>query len=73
MPEDLAATLSRDNHNGHINIKNTKLELYRNSFIFRGALLWNKLPRILRVEKQLGQFKRDLREWIAKNIPRFDD
>ena len=73
VPEDLAATLSRDNHNGHINIKNTRLELYRNSFIFRGALLWNKLPRILRVGKQLGQFKTDLREWIAKNIPRFDE
>ena len=70
VPEDLAATLSRDNHNGHINIKNTRLELYRNSFIFRGALLWNKLPRILRVGKQLGQFKT---EWIAKNIPRFDE
>ena len=73
VPEDLAATLGRDNHNGHIIMKNTKLEIYRNSFVFRGAVLWNKLPRLLRVGEKLGKFKSDLKNWIVENVPRFDE
>ena len=73
MPEDLATTPGRDNHNGHIIMKNTKLDMYRNSFVFRGAVLWNKLPRLLRVGEKLGKFKSDLKNWIVKNVPRFDE
>ena len=71
-PEDLALMLSRDNHNGHIILKNTQLGLYRNSFVFRGSLLWNKLPPILRKETKLIKFKKSLRNWVLENIPRFD-
>ena len=34
-PENLPLLLSRDNHNGHITMKNPKLELYRDSFTYR--------------------------------------
>ena len=54
-------------------IKNTKLGLYRNSFVFRGSILWNKLPQMLRNETKLIKFKNCLRKWVLENIPRFDD
>ena len=50
---------------------NPKLHVYKESFIFRGAILWNKLPRILRTATKIGKFKKDIREWIASNVPRF--
>jgi hypothetical protein len=71
-PEHLAGILASDNHNGHIIMKNTQLSLYRNSFVFRGSLLWNKLPRMLRTETKLSKFKKDLRKWVVGNISRFD-
>ena len=71
-PEDLALMMSRDNHNGHIILKNTQLGLYRNSIVFRGSLLWNKLPPMLRNETKLIKFKKCLRNWVLENIPRFD-
>ena len=70
-PEHLASILCRENHNGHIIMMNPKLQVYKESFIFRGAILWNKLPRILRTGTKIGKFKKDIREWIARNIPRF--
>ena len=71
-PEHLAEILSKDNHNGHIVMKNTRLELYRNSFVFRGSLLWNRLPRSLRIETKLSMFKKGLRSWVVENISRYD-
>ena len=70
-PENLARILRLDNHNGHIIMKNTQLSLYRSSFVFRGSLLWNKLPRELRLEPKLSKFKKNLREWVLENIARF--
>ena len=69
-PEELGVILTRDNHNGHI-MKNTQLSLYRNSFVFRGSLLWNKLPREIRLETKMSQFKNHLRKWLLENIERF--
>ena len=66
-PEELGVILTRDNHNGHI-MKNTQLSLYRNSFVFRGSLLWNKLPREIRLETKMSQFKKHLRKWLLENI-----
>ena len=70
-PEELGVMLTRDNHNGHIIMKNTQLSLYRNSFVFRGSLLWNKLPREIRLESKMSQFKKHLRKWLLENIERF--
>ena len=37
-PEDLASILTRENITGHIRMKNIELGLYRENFIFRGAV-----------------------------------
>ena len=52
-------------------MKNTELGLYRNSFVFRGSLLWNKLPGTLKTQKKISRFKPGLKEWVTHNIPRF--
>ena len=73
VPENLARTMSRKNHNGFIIIKNTRLQLYRDSFAFRGSLLWNKLPRTVRNEPTLSKFKIYAKQWVLQMISRFDD
>ena len=72
-PEILAKKLLRENHNGHIIVPNVQLSLYRSSFSFRGAILWNRLPREIRDENSKQIFKSQLRCWIVKNTQRFDD
>ena len=72
-PEDLATILSRENNTKHIIMKNTNLVLYRQSFMFRGAVLWNRLTLDLRKETTIMQFKRNLRGWIKENVSRFND
>ena len=73
QPEQLAAKLTKDNRQGRIMLKNVQLGLYRNGFIYRGSVLWNKLPENLRNEKKLGPFKRILKSWIEANLSRFDE
>ena len=70
-PEYLAGYLLRDNLYGRIIVENSALGLYRNSFIYRGSTLWNKLPRDLRSEMKIGVFKRKLKRWVEANIDRF--
>ena len=72
-PEYLYRLLSRDNHNGHIIVKNVQLGLYRSSFVFRGAVLWNKLPRSMRHNCKETSFKSVLNKWIRENVHRFED
>ena len=68
--EHLADILTRDN--GRIIMKNSRLVLYRNSFIFRGSILWNKLPGPLRNIEKIGNFKKDVRSWVEAHVVRFD-
>ena len=70
-PEYLAELLGKDNKQGHIIIENTKLELYRDSFVFRGSVMWNKLPKNLRIEQKIGSFKRSLKTWVLDSVPRY--
>ena len=72
-PEHLYRLLGRDNHNGHIIVKNVQLGLYRSSFVFRGAVLWNKLPRSMRHNCKETSFKSVLNKWIKENVNRFED
>ena len=67
-PEYLFQALGRDNRNGHIIVENRKLGLYKNSFVPRGSVLWNKLPGVLKTTKTVGRFKSDLRKWVAENV-----
>jgi hypothetical protein len=70
-PEDLAGILSRDNNTGHIIMKNTQLGLYRDSFVFRVSVLWNRLPNDLRKETKIKKFKKGVRSWVDDNVARF--
>ena len=69
-PEYLFGILGRDNSTGHIIMKNKQLGLYRNGFIFRGSVLWNKLPKEIRFETKMGKFKKGLRKWVFDNVAR---
>ena len=70
-PEYLARTLSRDNYRGNIVVENSRLGLFKKSFIPRGSTLWNSLPKDLRRIPKLGTFKKELRKRIMDNIKRF--
>ena len=72
QPEYLSNFLTRDNILGNIIVQNSNLGLYRNSFTYRGSVLWNKLPRAIRTEIKIGTFKKKVRAWIVQNVPRFN-
>ena len=71
-PEYLSRILKRENHNGQIIMKNVLLQLYRSSFVFRGAVLWNRIPRSLREDDCEKSFKLGVREWVLNNVNRFN-
>ena len=73
QPEYLANILTRDNMYGNIIVQNSSLELFRNSFTYRGSVLWNRLPKHTRKEIKIGTFKKRIKTWIVENVPRFDD
>ena len=70
-PEYLATALGRDNRCGNIIVSNSKLGLYKKSFVPRGSVLWNRLPKSLRNQKKVGKFKKDLRTWVAEHVEKF--
>ena len=70
-PEYLAKSLCRDNINGHIIIKPTRLSLLQKSFKFRGACAWNELPSTVRNLHGIASFKTALKLWIKQNTKRF--
>ena len=65
-PEYLARPLCRDNKQGNIVMENTRLGIYRSSFIFRGSVMWN-----CKLEKKVGKFKMGLKKWVMEKILRF--
>ena len=73
QPEYLANFLTRDNILGNIIVQNGNLGLYRNSFAYKGSVLWNKLPRAIRTEMKIGTFKKKVRTWVDENVPRFNN
>ena len=70
-PEYLAKSLCRDNINGHIMIKPTRLSLLQKSFKFRGACAWNELPCTVRSLPNIASFKKALKSWIKQSTKRF--
>ena len=72
-PEHLASHLCWDNIYENIIVQNNKLGLYRDSFVYRGSTLWNKLPKSLRKESKIGTFKTKLVTWVEEKIARFDN
>ena len=53
---------------GILTIPHYKLSLSREGFIYRGAILFNKLDRNIREEKDTKQFKKNARDWVKNNI-----
>ena len=72
-PEHLAQTFKYENRLGHLIVPNTDLEIARKSFSVRAANQWNQLAFSLRSTKKIGDFKKGLKLWIEKNVPRFPD
>ena len=70
-PEYLGTIMSRDNRQDKIIIPNTMLTLAKNSFCYRGAEQWNRLPEYIRKTKKIGQFKSQLKKWITQNVEQF--
>ena len=63
--------MSRDNRAEKIIIPNTTLTQAKNSFSYRAAAQWNKLPDFIRQTKKIGQFKTQLKKWITQNVAQF--
>ena len=72
-PEYLARYLTNDIRTGNILEPNLKLGLAQKSFCFRGATDWNSLPFSIRNSAKIGEFKGKLKQWVMKNISRFQD
>ena len=70
-PEYLSEILTRDNRLNKIIIPNSNLTLAKQSFCFRGAEDWNKLPIEIRACRKIGTFKTKLRSWILDNTSQF--
>ena len=51
-----------------VKVPNYNLDISRAGFIYRGAKLFNKLPRALREEERTEVFKKELKIWVRKNV-----
>ena len=70
-PEMLASLLAKENRNNRIIPPNTKMTLFRKSFIYRGIESWNSLPSDVRSLENARSFKIELKKWIHMNISKF--
>ena len=70
-PEHLASYLVKENRNNNIIVPQSNLTLYRRSFIYRGILSWNSIPKEIRNTEKIEDFKKMVKVWIFQNIPRF--
>ena len=52
-------------------MQNTRLSLFKKSFVVRGAELWNSVLLSVRRIDDCQMFKKLLKDWIAKNVVRF--
>ena len=66
--EYLAEKLTRENVRGNIVVAHTGLTLLKNSFVFRGAELWNKVPHLVRAIQNVKEFKKQLYKWVLENV-----
>ena len=70
-PEYMNQFLSKYSRTGRICIPKINLTLVMESFMYRGATLWNSLPSDIRRIEKIRCFKKEIRTWIKKNVPRF--
>ena len=67
-PENLSEYFSQESRQGRIMMENIKQDFYRQSFVYRGSSLWNRLPCKIRCANTCSLFKKQVREWIQLNI-----
>ena len=53
---------TRSTQNLNVHVPQPKQEIYRNSFKYQGAVLWNSLPAQLKSAADLNSFKRMYKE-----------
>ena len=72
-PEYLASKLNNVSRSGRIILPKFDLVLCQNSFTYRGAVEWNKLPEVTRRCVKLSTFKNDIKNYIRSKVSRFED
>ena len=72
-PEYLCQVMDRNNRFNKIIVPNTRLSLALNSYCFRGASQWNRLPENIRCCTEVRKFKSLLRSWIISNVEQFGE
>ena len=72
-PEYLARILCYDSRLDKIVVPNPKLTLRQKSFTIRGACNWNSLPQYIRRLDTISSFKKEVKAWIKREVPRFLD
>ena len=70
-PEYLSEIMSLDSLRGNIVIPHTYLSLTKQSYCYRGAEEWNRLPHNIRRIDKVEHFKVELRKWIKENVEPF--
>ena len=70
-PEYLRRFMTRDNQRGNIVIPHTHLSLTKQSYCYRAAEEWNKIPQCIRKIDKIDKFKTELRIWIKDNVKQF--
>ena len=56
------------NRRSHDIIINYNLSVSREGLLYQGALIWNSLPQSLKSVTKTSCFKKQVEEWIGKNI-----
>ena len=51
-----------------LNLPNYKLSQAKEGFVYRGALLFNRLSQEIRNETNINRFKRNVKTWVKENI-----
>ena len=62
------STVSLRHKKGSVAIPKYNLSVSREGVIYRGGILYNKLPEYLRNEQNVRKFQTDLKGWIKENI-----
>ena len=72
-PEYLAYAMCNDSRGGRVRLPNFNLQIAQRSFTYRGAQYWNMLPEVIRCSSKESEFKNLSKQWVLKNISRFED
>ena len=72
-PEYLASKLNNVSRSGRIFLPKFDLVSCQNSFTYRVAVEWNKLPEVTRRCVKLSTFKNDIKNYIRSKVSRFED